>query len=258
MTSQFQDYEYKGLIVEAWDVLRGDTSNWADRAFYLDQIHTFGQPVLDIGCSTGRLTLDYLAHGIDIDGVDVSQEMLAECRRRASLRDLSPQLYQQLIEALDLPRRYRTILIPSSTTQLVTEPAQALEALRRVRSHLLPGGAVVASVMTLWQPGDPLETEWEKRVQRDDGVVFERTSRSHYDPTRECEDTEDVYRKLINGQVVAEEIHRRQNATRSYTQAQARDLFQRAGFVNVKLTSEFTHDPVKPTDTLFCVTARAW
>lgn len=28
MTNQFQDYEYKGLIVEAWDVLRGDTSTW--------------------------------------------------------------------------------------------------------------------------------------------------------------------------------------------------------------------------------------
>ncbi len=24
------EYEYKGLMAEAWDVLRGDTSNWAD------------------------------------------------------------------------------------------------------------------------------------------------------------------------------------------------------------------------------------
>ena len=36
-----------------------------------------GQPVLDVGCATGRLILTYLEEGIDADGVDVSPEMLA-------------------------------------------------------------------------------------------------------------------------------------------------------------------------------------
>jgi ubiquinone/menaquinone biosynthesis C-methylase UbiE len=75
-----EDYEYRGLISQAWDLLRGDTSNWGDRAFYRDIIRASGQPALDIGCGTGRLLLDYLADGIDIDGVDVSPEMLDICR----------------------------------------------------------------------------------------------------------------------------------------------------------------------------------
>jgi hypothetical protein len=41
------DYEYKGLMAESWDVLRGDTSQWADRFFYLKLIQTYGQPVLE-------------------------------------------------------------------------------------------------------------------------------------------------------------------------------------------------------------------
>ncbi len=70
------NYEYYGLMVKYWDLLRGDTSNWPDRFFYLDVIRKSGQPVLDVGCSSGRLILDYLAEGIDIDGVDISPEMI--------------------------------------------------------------------------------------------------------------------------------------------------------------------------------------
>ncbi len=47
------DYEYSGLMAQFWDLLRGDTSRWADRFFYLDVIAQAGQPVLDVGCGTG-------------------------------------------------------------------------------------------------------------------------------------------------------------------------------------------------------------
>src|SRR5437763_16114963 len=104
------DYEYRGYIAQAWDLLRGDTSDWDDRPFYRDIIRASGQPALDIGCGTGRLLLDYLADGIDIDGVDVSPEMLAICREKAQKRGLHPTLFHQSMEALAVPRRYRTII----------------------------------------------------------------------------------------------------------------------------------------------------
>ena len=247
-------YEYRGLMAQAWDVLRGDTSDWPDRPFFLEAICRYGQPALDVGCGTGRLLLDYLAQGIDVDGVDNSPEMLALCRKKAQALGLAPALYEQHLEALSLPRRYRTILIPSSTLQLVVEPASVEEALRRVREHLLPGGAVVASIMTLWQPGDPLHTEWEKTaVRTEDEARFRRVSRSWYHPEGGFEDTEDLYQVIVEGEVVAEEVHRRSPATRSYTQPQAQGLFARAGFQPVTLYHEFTTEPVRDDDTLFCV-----
>lgn len=250
------DYEYLGLMAEAWDVLRGDTSEWEDRALYLQRIRAWGEPVLDVGCGTGRLLLDYAAEGIDIDGVDNSPDMLALCRAEAAQRGLLVNPYQQFMETLALPRQYRTILVPSSTLQLLIEPAVVAEAVRRLWAHLLPGGGLVASMMTLWHPGDPLESHWEKTATRTDDVTFRRVARSWYDPTTECESTEDLYQKIVDGQVVAEELHQRTPATRSYTQAQALALLAQAGFEQTECCHVFTLAPAEPHDTLFTVVGR--
>jgi hypothetical protein len=70
------------------------------------------------------------------------------------------------------------------------------------------------------------------------------------------EATEDLYQLIQDEKVVAEEVHRRSPATRSYSQVQARSLFESAGFHPVELYSEFTFEPVKPHDTLFTVVAQ--
>src|SRR5689334_2637742 len=112
------EYEYRGMKAAYWDLLRGDTSAWPDRAFYHAAILRSGAPVLDVGCGTGRLLLDFLATGIEIHGVDNSPEMLEVCRRKARERHLRPVLFQQRMEALNLPYRYQTIIVPSSSFQL--------------------------------------------------------------------------------------------------------------------------------------------
>ena len=246
------EYEYRGLMAQAWDLLRGDTSQWEDRFFYLEAIRKYGQPVLDVGCGTGRLLLDFLSQGMDMDGVDNSPEMLALCQQKAAQMGLEPNLYQQYMERLDLPRMYRTILIPSSSLQLVTEPQMVLKTLNRLSAHLEQGGVLVVPFMTLWQEGDPLESEWETSEERpQDGTVVRRVARTRYDPEIECEHTEDLYQVILDGVVVAEELHRRSPATRSYTQPQARSLFEQAGLRDVVTYSRFSFDPVKPEDNLF-------
>jgi len=119
-----ENYEYRGFLASAWDLLRGDTSDWSDRPFYRNIILQSGQPALDIGCGTGRLLLDYLAEGIDIDGVDNSPEMLAICREKAQKRGLHPTLFHQSMEALAVPRRYRTIIVPSGSFNWSQTPTQ--------------------------------------------------------------------------------------------------------------------------------------
>src|SRR5919199_2431796 len=212
------DYKYRGLIATSWDLLRGDTSNWDDRFFYKDVILNSGQPALDVGCGTGRLLLDYLAGGIDIDGVDNSPEMLALCREKAQQLGLQSRLFQQTMETLDLPRTYRTIIVPSSSFQLVMDLDVAAEALRRFFDHLEPGGTLVMPFMLpeIGQAtGDVVAEDWRiagERPRPEDGALVRRWSRSTYDMAHQLEHTEDCYEVIRDGEVIASEHHARSPA----------------------------------------------
>ncbi len=259
LDAQDGGYEYRGLIAAAWDLLRGDYSAWPDRAFYREIIERDGEPALDVGCGTGRLVLDYAAAGLDVDGVDVSPEMLAICREKARPMGISPSIYEQAMQSLDLPRRYRTIFVPSSSFQLLTDEADARAAMRRFFEHLLPGGVLVMPFMTLWSgepPEDGAWSEWYVTAQRerpDDGALVRRWQRARYDMTPQFEHTEDRYEVIAGGEIVQTEEHRRSPAARWYTQAQASALYAAAGFVDVRMTSGFTHEPADADARVFTV-----
>lgn len=251
------DYDYYGLLASTWDIWRDDTAKWRDRFFYLDIIGQYGEPVLDIGCGTGRLLLDYLAEGIDVDGVDSSAEMLGICRAKARRQGLRPPaLYQQRMETLDLPRSYRTILGASSVLQLIPEPAAAAGALRRILGHLQPSGAFVTPFAFQWRPGDPLDTGWEllfEKPRPTDGATVRAWTREWQEPAGQVWHTEQRFEVEINGTVVQTEHHRRFPEGRWYTQAQASELFRSAGYGNIRLFGGFTHEPAREQDRLFCV-----
>ena len=247
-------YEYYGLMAEFWDLFRGDTSTWEDRFFFLDIVKKYGSPVLDVGCGTGRILLDFMQQGFDIDGVDNSPEMLALCKQKAEKLNLNPTVYQQEMDKLSMPRKYQTILVPSSSFQLLLDPALPPVTMERFYEHLLPGGTLVMPFMTLWKPGDPLEMEFtDEAVRPEDGATVRRSSWARFDPHSGLEHTIDRYEIIRDDNVVASEEHRQSPATRSYTQEQAVALYQDAGFKGLRLFHEFTFEPAKPEDTTFCV-----
>lgn len=254
-----ESYEYTGIMATAWDLLRGDTSNWEDRFFYRVLILQHGQPALDVGCGTGRLLLDYLAQGIDIDGVDNSPEMLAICADKAQRLGLHPRMFEQVMQRLDLPRTYRTILVPSSSFQLLTNPQDAHEAMHRFFHHLEPGGLLVMPFMLLWNEPTTqpiVQGAWEisgKAGRPADGSTIRRWTRSTFDLAQQLESTEDRYEVLRDGVVIATEMHVRSPATRWYTQQQALHLYQEAGFTGIQMLKEFSQEPASPEDTVFSI-----
>lgn len=246
------DSEYHGLLASTYDLLRGATTGWSDRSFYRQAIERFGVPALDVGCATGRLLLDFMADGVDVDGVDSSPDMLALCREKAARLGLSANLFEQRMESLDLPRRYRTILVPSSSFQLVCDLGAAAEAMRRFWAHLAPSGALVMPFMI------PVETEpieWRitgEQTRPQDGATVRRWSRSRHDVTAQLEHSWDRFEVVVEGEVVASEECAR-SPMRWYSQTQAAGMYDSAGFVAVEVLEGFSTEPAKPGAPLFSV-----
>ncbi|MBI5289349.1 MAG: class I SAM-dependent methyltransferase, partial [Chloroflexi bacterium] len=86
-----------------------------------------------------------------------------------------------------------------------------------------------------------------------DGATIRRWIRTRYDHERQLQHEENRYEVLVVGEVVATELHQRSPAVRWYSQAQAADLVEGAGFTDVRMTSGFTEEPAAPSDTTFCV-----
>ena len=109
---------YDGISAYAWDWMGGDEAQ-ADLPFYQRKIQEGGGKVLDLACGTGRHLLRYLKLGLDVEGLDASEGMLARLRLKAAEQGLRPTVYRQPMEGFDLPHQYRTIFISGGSFQLL-------------------------------------------------------------------------------------------------------------------------------------------
>src|SRR5688500_8289018 len=72
--NEFGQTWHYGLVARHW---AENNTTGPEIAFYLRMIERYGQPALDAGCGTGRLLIPFLRTGLDVDGCDVSEDMLA-------------------------------------------------------------------------------------------------------------------------------------------------------------------------------------
>ena len=156
MSDNVQTWHY-GLMARHW--AENNTAG-PEIAYYQQQIETYGQPVLDAGCGTGRLLIPFLRAGLDVDGCDVSGDMLMYCKQAAGAVGLSPKLYRQALHNLALPRQYQTI-VACGVIGVGTSREQDFQALQRLHDHLLPGGMLIADGVPAYADAD-LWPLWRK------------------------------------------------------------------------------------------------
>lgn len=174
---------FRGLAAEQW-AASSVTDARLDAPFYREVIREQGGRALELGCGSGRLLLTFLAEGLEVEGCDISADMLAMCRRQAAVAGVTPTLYEQAMQDLDVPGKFRTIYIPCGSFVCVMDQQEALETLRRCREHLEPGGVLVFNVFPVpinytEPPADDFPTPWRAGTSTDlpDGHRLEVSAR---------------------------------------------------------------------------------
>ena len=141
-----------------------------DLDYWLELADEQGDPILELGCGTGRVLLNLARRGHAVTGLDNSPEMLARLHAKlgaASRQQLAaaPQIVQASLEDFELTQRFRLALMPFNTfMHLLTTEAQ-LAALERIRRHLAPGGLLA---LDMPNPG-------EAYAAQEQGLTLERT-----------------------------------------------------------------------------------
>ena len=245
-----------GLVARWW----AEFNHGGPEVEYFRPFVAAGQPALDAGCGTGRLLLPYLREGLDVDGCDVSPDMLAECRRLAAAEGLEPTLYAQALHELDLPRSYRTV-IACGVFGLGSTGEQDAEALRRFFAHLEPGGQLVLDAEARWrfddaEPGSeqPVEAPAE-RGRGSDGAEY--ALRSRYVEVDQAERRATLALRAWmwrDGELAAEDEHLLTESF--YEPEELVAMLERAGFVDVAVEGGYHGGAPTPDDDMVVYVAR--
>jgi SAM-dependent methyltransferase len=132
-----------------------------DLDFWVQLARDSGGPVLELGCGSGRVTQQIARAGINIVGLDNSEEMLELARNKISRKpDLisrtslingdmtkfeiqNPKSPNADTQPPDHPTTFALIIVPFNTFMHLTTQADQLALLTCARKHLVTGGQLV-------------------------------------------------------------------------------------------------------------------
>jgi SAM-dependent methyltransferase len=235
--------------------------------FFQREIEHFGQPDLDLGCGVGRLLLPLFSAGLDIDGCDISADMLQHCRTKAAALGLKPRLYQQPMHALDLPRKYRTIYICASFN-LAGSRDNGLATLRRCFAHLLAGGALIFDIDAEytwhegWEKWEPSKRkalpelwpeEGERRIAKDGSEYIERQRVISVDPLEQTMVCQARIEKWASGKLTDSQEYSQHRTL--YLPNEVILMLQVAGFHHITLRGDYTDKPATPDSEVLVFTS---
>jgi SAM-dependent methyltransferase len=138
---------------EVWDLLAAD-------------------PLLDIGCGTGRVALRLAAAGHDVTGLDSEPSLINALTSRARERGVRVRSAVGDARSFDLGRTFARVIAPMQVAQLMGGERGRADMLRAVRRHLEPGCLFAAALADPFEgvEDDPLPPLPD--VAEHDGWIF--------------------------------------------------------------------------------------
>ncbi|MGH8850081.1 MAG: class I SAM-dependent methyltransferase [Casimicrobiaceae bacterium] len=140
--------------------------------------------LLHLSVGHGRLLIPLLEAGLSLHGVDTSAACLGRCGERLDEAGRRAELFRQDATALNLPFRYAAAFFAAGTFQRLTSRVRALDALLRIRAHMIGPGLLLLDLVVPEEaahpPGAPIVEL--RTLALPDGSQIARRSETVVDP----------------------------------------------------------------------------
>ena len=138
-------------LAASYDRLTNDVQYENTVAFYcqiLEREKLKPRTAIDLACGTGSVALLLAQMGLEVIGVDMSEEMLCVAQQKAQSIINPPIFVCQKLEQLRLPRGVDLAVCALDSMNYITDPENCREALRRIYRVLNPGGCFIFDINT--------------------------------------------------------------------------------------------------------------
>ncbi len=138
-------------LADSYDRLTNDVDYEATVNFYYEILAREGlkpRTCVDLACGTGSVTAILARRGLDVTGVDISEEMLTVAMEKVMDMEQPPRFICQKLQELRLPRGVDLAVCALDSLDYITNPDDCSEAVQRVYKVLNPGGIFIFDVNT--------------------------------------------------------------------------------------------------------------
>ena len=166
---------------------------FGDIPFYLNKVKEYGEPVLELACGTGRVTIPIAEKGISTTGLDLLNTMLKEAKRKSKETDVKVEWIEGDMTDFNLGKKFNLILMPGCAFHGLLDLESVEKCLTCVKNHLEPNAGFIFDA---FNPNlnilvrNPSETYPNAKYQDPDGrglvIVTESTK---YDKASQIMDT---------------------------------------------------------------------
>jgi SAM-dependent methyltransferase len=125
---------------ERYDLVMGAYASEDLLKFYRRQVARYGEPVLELACGSGRLTIPLANERVTITGMDISEKMLDLARLKASNSEASIRFIQGDMRSFDLDEKFKFIFIPAQSLSHLHTREEIEDCFSCVRRHLATDG----------------------------------------------------------------------------------------------------------------------
>lgn len=131
--SLYSDAQHYDLVMGAY--ASGDQLN-----FYRRQLALYSEPVLELACGSGRLTIPLASENVNITGMDISEDMLHLAKLKASKNGINIRFLQGDMRNFDLGEKFKFIFIPVQSLSHLHTREEIENCFSCVRWHLADEG----------------------------------------------------------------------------------------------------------------------